>query len=528
MNRATDLPVGRRRWPIVLSYLAALGMVVSFAAIFIQFLAWIDPALDISGMLAVCVLVALEAFLSFWLIRHLPTAQRQTAFFRLTEVIVLLVGLKIFTELRAGAGSFWNNVALWPYQFPFNLLNGRYILTSLPILASWQAGNLLAADLSLLGVEEGSNPDERIKITPVRLLILRRFLSLGMFVVLLAAIPPQTVIYTPLPIVSNAGPLVVIYFVFGLILISLTRYVNLETTWWQAKLKIPVQIPRRWFLYSGLILVVLVVLVRWLPTNYEFGLLGTLLALIRLLNQAVFYMYGLILLLVSLLAQLMGKPPTGPSNQIQHLPTPPPALAPGPVSTLNWNLAKSIFLWGSLIVLAVIALRQYIAFNQDLSQDLKQFRPLQWLLSAWRRFVTNFKKANKSVGEFVRNSLNRLRGDDSGPVQPGEWDFINPRRLSPRQKVIFYYLAMIRRADEAGVPRQESQTPYEYSGILKTSLPDEKDGLDTMTEAFIEARYSRHEIPARQASRLGTVWANLRQVLRKVRKSHNPDKAARD
>jgi len=27
----------------ILSYLAALGMVVSFAAIFIQFLAWIDP-----------------------------------------------------------------------------------------------------------------------------------------------------------------------------------------------------------------------------------------------------------------------------------------------------------------------------------------------------------------------------------------------------------------------------------------------------------------------------------------------------
>ncbi len=55
--------------------------------------------------------------------------------------------------------------------------------------------------------------------------------------------------------------------------------------------------------------------------------------------------------------------------------------------------------------------------------------------------------------------------------------FINPRRLSPRQKVIFYYLAMVRRAREAGLPRQDDQTPYEYARSLTSSLEDGKQDV---------------------------------------------------
>jgi hypothetical protein len=255
-----------------------------------------------------------------------------------------------------------------------------------------------------------------------------------------------------------------------------------------------------------------------LPTNYELGLLGTFMAVFRILNQAMFYLYGLILLLVALLARLIGKPPAVSPDQ-NPVVTPPPVPTPGPVSTFNWEILKSVFLWGSLIILAVIALRQYIAFNQDLSEDIKRFRPFHWLLVAWGRFVASFKKANKSIGKFIQNSLERLRRVDSEPGLRSEWDFINPRKLSPRQKIIFYYLALLRRAREAGLPRQDGQTPYEYAGFLKSSLDEEKDGVDAMTESFIEARYSRHEIPAKQASRLELLWGNLRQVLRKVRRS---------
>ena len=35
--------------------------------------------------------------------------------------------------------------------------------------------------------------------------------------------------------------------------------------------------------------------------------------------------------------------------------------------------------WVLLIVLVVVALRQFIIFNKDLSEELKRFRPLRWL-----------------------------------------------------------------------------------------------------------------------------------------------------
>jgi hypothetical protein len=516
-----------RRWPVYFSYLAAYGMVICFATIFIQFLLWIAPGLDSRGMLIVCGLASLEAFISFWLVTHLPTAQKQLAFYRVTELGIILIVLKLFTELRAGPVSFWNNVSLWPVEFPFNVLTGNYILTVLPVLASWQISNLLAADLSLLGADEASTPDERIKTTPLRVLILRRFLGLGMAVVILACIPPQTVIPTPLPVAPNAVPAVVAYFVLGLILVSLTRYVNLETTWWQARLQVPVQIPRRWFAYSALVLAVLVVVTGWLPTNYDMGLLATFKAVLLFINQFILTLYGLILLLFSLIAQLIGKQPT--VTRQEQIPTPPPIPpSAATASAINWNLVKSIFLWGSLIILAIVALRQYIAFNQEISQELKRFRPIRWLITAWERFKATLKKVNKTVGKFIQDSLDRLRRDRMEPDKTGEWDFINPRRLSPRQKVIFYYLALVRRAREAGIPRQDGQTPYEYAHSLKSRLKEENEGVDAMTESFIEARYSRHDIPAKQARRAESIWVTIRQVLRNARRSPQEDKTKLD
>jgi Domain of unknown function (DUF4129) len=519
MNLIDARNAGRRRLPVYVSYATACGMVICFAAVFIQFLAWFFPTLDIRGMLLVCVLAVVESFFSFWLVKRLPTAQRQMAYYRGTEMVILLVALKFFTELRAGPASFWNNFLLWPVQFPFNILSTQYLLTVSPVLGAWWAGNLFAADLSMLGAEDASNLDDRFKTTSVRAQILRRFLSLGMFVVILAGIPPQTVLETSLPVAPSTIPAVIAYFVLGTILLSLTRYITLETTWWQDKLHIPAQIPRRWFAYSALILAVLVFLISWLPTNYGMGLFETLNALISLLYRLIMTLYGLFLLGLTLIARLLLRKQADSPIAIPQI-TPQPETPPAAIAApMYWELIKSVLLWGSLIALVIVALRQYIAFNRDLSEELRRFRPLRWLFSAWDRIKASLGKANKSVGAFVRNSLKRLRNLGPEPAGPGKWDFINPRRLSPRQKVIFYYLALVRRAKEAGMPRQEDQTPYEYARSLTSNLAEEKDDVDKLTESFIEARYSRHEIPAKVARRAENIWETIRHEFKKHSKN---------
>ena len=527
MSTASGQPGHAARWQVNASYAAAWGMTVCFAAILVQFLRWLDPSLDGRGLLLVCGLAALEAFFSFWLIQQLAAARDQAFMYRGTEVLILLVILKLFTELRAGPASFWSNFLLWPVDFPFNLLTLHYVLTVLAVMAAWQTGSLFAADLTLLGSDDAAFPDERLKTATLRTLIQRRFLRLGLLVVFLAAIPAQNALLLPRPVSSNSVPAALAYFVLGILLLSLTRYISLENGWWQDKLKIPVQIPRRWFAYSALILVILVLLISWLPTNYGLGFFDTLLAVFGFLAQIVMYIFFFIQLLVALLARLFGKN-SAPPQDLTPLINPPAGKLPpvAPAGTFNWELVKSVLLWGFLLVLAVIALRQYIAFNRELSEELRRFRPLRWLINTWERFKAAFRKTNQSIGAFVQTSLQRLRrlAPETGRTD-GEWGYVNPRRLSPRQKVIFYYLALLRRAREAGLPRQENQTPYEYARSLSASLNEEKNSVDTMTEAFIEARYSRHDIPAKSARQTESVWESIRQVLKKVRKASQEEKS---
>ena len=528
MSIASNPPRRAAAWQINASYLSAFGMVICFAAILLQFLRWADPSLDGRGMLLVCGLAALEAFFSFWLINQLATARNQAFLFRGTEVIILLILLKFFTELRAGTASFWNNLVLWPVNFPFNIMTVHYFLTALAALAAWQAGTLFAADLSLLQMDDAVfAEDERLKTATVRTLIQRRFLRLGLLVVFLAAIPAQSVFFLPMPVVSNVVPAVVVYFILGIILLSLTRYITLENAWLQDKLKVPVQIPRRWFAYSALILVILVFLISWLPTNYGLGFFATLMAVFRLLTQFIVDFFLLMQLAIALIAHLLGQTqalPQGPTPLLNNLPTNQLPTLPKAGPSI-WSLVESVLAWGALIALAIIALRQYIAFNRDLSEELRQFRPVRWLLHAWERFKTAFRKTNQSIGAFVQGRLEYLRRLVPEAARAGaDWDYVNPRRLSPRQKVIFYYLALVRRAREAGMPRQENQTPYEYAQSLASSLQKEKEGVNDMTNAFIEARYSRHDIPAKAARRAETVWETIRRVLKNVKKASQEEK----
>jgi hypothetical protein len=524
MTETSNPPAGRQHWLVYASFVAACGMLICFAIVFIQFLFWLFPAWDIRGMVFACTLVVVEAFFSFWLIKHLPTAQRQIAYYRGTELVVLLLVLKIFADLRAGPAGLWNSFLLWPVQFPFNILTGQYLLTVLPALATWWAGYLFAKDLSLLGTEDASIMDERFKTTPVHTVILQRFLGLGVFVVMVAAIPAQTVVRISLPVVSNSIPAVVSYYILGTILLSLTRYISLETKWWEDSLHIPVQIPRRWFAYSALILAVLVLLISLLPTNYGMGLLQTLNAVLHIIYRLSALMYELFLFVISFIFSLLSRKSLDSQTPIPQVPPPAVNLTAPNVSTFNWELVKAILLWGSLIVLVIVALRQYISYNRDLSEELRGFRPLRWLIHTWNRFKASLKKANKSIGTFIQNSLSRLRSMGPESARPGEWDFINPRRLSPRQKVIFYYLVLIRRAREAGLPRQDGQTPYEFARSLTSSLKEEKENVDVMTESFIEARYSQHEIPVKTALQAESTWETIRHVLNTMRRSYRENK----
>ena len=88
------------------------------------------------------------------------------------------------------------------------------------------------------------------------------------------------------------------------------------------------------------------------------------------------------------------------------------------------------------------------------------------------------------------------------------------RSLSTRQKVFFYYHALLRRGDETGLSRSESQTPEEYAAALEKSLPTVENEISLLTDAFSEARYSRHTIKPDDVNHVKNYWEQIRRVFR--------------
>jgi hypothetical protein len=80
--------------------------------------------------------------------------------------------------------------------------------------------------------------------------------------------------------------------------------------------------------------------------------------------------------------------------------------------------------------------------------------------------------------------------------------------------VYFFYQALIRRGNEAGLARSLSQTPYEYASTLDDALPDVEEDVDAITEAFVEARYTPRVVEKQKAGLVRTYWNRIRKALR--------------
>ena len=132
-----------------------------------------------------------------------------------------------------------------------------------------------------------------------------------------------------------------------------------------------------------------------------------------------------------------------------------------------------------------------------------------------------FTKVNRSFGAFIQNNIQRLSNLGGSSAEQGVSDSINLRRLNPRQKIFFYYLAFVKKAENAGIPRQRGQTPYEYAQSIISNLDEGKDGITILTESFVEARYSRHDIQTKDANRIKSTWEAIQGVVRGERKSRH-------
>jgi len=308
----------------------------------------------------------------------------------------------------------------------------------------------------------------------------------------------------------------------------------LQTNWNQQHIAVASNnLVRKWGLYSFFFILILTVVVSVLPAGDNLGLFSLLGILFGFLVRTLFFISQLIIFLVSLIFSLplllfgRGIPVR---NQLHPAPTPTP-LPPNPLaeSVLPINdpvlvLIRSILLWGALLVIVGFSLARFVKQHGGFQATLRKLPIASWLFFVWQWLSNNADKARRALSRTIADAwqgiVSRPEGKRFFP-RPG---LLRLNALDPRRQIYFFYLAMIRRGSEQGVERKSSQTPSEYEVTLERALPSVNEDVHSITEAFVEARYSPRKINSEEVNLVKAAWKRVRRALLTLIRKPNKSK----
>jgi MFS family permease len=427
-------------------------------------------------------------------------------------------------EIRAMPGDLLAVFQKWEYLAGF-----------LVLLLSWGASRVLVTELIALEEEPFASPKEQV-IDPfgdqvrARDRLWEHAFLFGAGVVLFSLIVPSIILslHEGKALPQGAGWEVTVYFLCALVLLTIGRFLLLRADWTWERTPILPGLARRWIIYSLAFLALIILLVSILPTDYSFNLLTSLNRVVRGIIEAGMMIWALLYYYVifpivtffsSLLSPLTGPAvsPVAPREEIPQMPE-------LPILNGTWVISlREVLLWALILGLAVYVLREALHNRFSLLREALR-RPVgKWLLkilhSIWKRLARLPRKAAEAVQSSLRNMVLELAD------RTGRLDFGIARLgdLSDQARIRFYFFALIHRGTERGFPRGPAQTPREYSGDLAAAHPLLQDGLQEMTAAFEEARYTRHAVDRAQVRRIRQVWDTIRSQLRKSEGREKPD-----
>ncbi|MCL4560395.1 MAG: DUF4129 domain-containing protein [Chloroflexi bacterium] len=469
-------------------------------------------------------MVSLEGLLSQRLIRSKYTSSvYEGILFHITEWVVILVGIKAYLYLIHGFTQLGPEIAAAGKDFISAMLSPEYLTACFYALAFWALSFYLGDILN--GLEE--NPEtlelERLGTIHTDRARLRKQMVSCIFIVgagMLLATALVRMDLTNLKITTygikfRSWP-VVLYFLFGLILLGQTHYTSIRSRWFLDDIPVVADLAGKWLLYSLVLLGSIAGLAILLPTQYSLGFLEVLRMIVetasRILIQLQLLLFTPFILFLHWLASLFGATQGIGSATIP--PAPPPAAAPP--APIPWiEFLKSLIFW--ILLLGVICGSIIYYFRQRngfisivvhlpliiwLRRVLKGM--LAWIVRANRKMITAVQK------EIIRYRRSRKSIREISIERSAIW-----RHLLPRQQIIRIYLELIRQAGRAGVNRRPSQTPHEYAEKLRPVVPELQNEVDTLTNAFVEARYSRHEVTSGQVAGVFAIWRQIRDAFRR-------------
>ena len=531
----------------VLGYILIFLMMVCAVMTMGSFLRNVAPGWHADIIASILLFIIIDRLYTYRHLRTLSPLSREWAVAFGAQWVLIALLIRFLLSYASGIESFRADLSLFARGYILELFTAQYIGSLIMAFLVWfLTGRFLELldEIGLdqkLALQEGPPPIQS-DIVPAHQRLVGLIFSIGIALVILTALARLNLH----PIVSNVEGIpslefsrfsgaevgALLYFVFGLGLLSLSRLMSLQTHW--NLLRIPVSsnnLTRQWGLYSLFFFLLLAVIVSLLPAGDSLGLFSLLATLLNFVVQVLFFigqlLVSLILLLFSLPFFLLGR--AAPVDNPSLAPPPLPTLPAQPVMvepSATWLLLRSILLWGALALIVVFALLQFVRQHGGILPALRQSRITNWLVLAWQWLYRSAERTRQTVSRTIaegwQNIVSRLEARRS-PTRP---NLIHLRSLDPRRQVYFFYHALIRRGGEQGIARKPSQTPAEYAAALQRDLPSATEDISAMTDAFVQARYSRQEIDRGRATMVKETWMRIRRALQsKWQREHSRKKS---
>jgi hypothetical protein len=453
---------------------------------------------------------------------------KRSAGYRAAEVTLILGILRIAIWLTTDSFPGFEQFLLRPVD---SFLDGYFIVGAVVVLLAWIMSTAMVEDHLALALQ----PDDLYIVRGVgdrwtdtarpvytdRPAILRRFVGRwvvgGIMLVIFAAgsrydLPENGFLGV---VRQNIDPLVIgaiiVYFLSGLVLISHGQLALLRSRWILQKVPSAPAVLRNWPVFALLIIVLIGIVAAMLPlggTFYLAQILSAILAGIYFVLFGVFRFF--ITLFLSLLSWLSGEPVDQTPPPQPPMPTPMMEAQPPGASSIPPWAGGAIFWVFAAILLGYAAYIYFSGKGTDFAWARRIWAMLrmrwQMLFGAYQQWQTARLRAQaERADELLRD------GRRGFPA------WLSLRGLDADRQVRYYYLSLLQRAQEAGLPRKEAETPLRYGPRLADQLEaddESRAAIADLTDAFIQVRYAGDHVAPDRLVRLKQLWRNLKKVFR--------------
>lgn len=511
------------------AYFLILIMNICVLFIFVAVGEQLFPNWDGTYIIWIGTIISLEAFITNYLVTQ--KVERFSLLYRMAEFLIMMVVLKLVLIIRDG----WQvDLAVSDNGFVdiYSFFSGEFLVVLIILLSVWGLSNVYSAAVrSLQSYQSDLVLGEFIQIRSERIdarrMISNLYLSVGLVMITLVAIFRSDLSYYRQIIGETlskgyaiaTAPLIV-YFLAGLVLLSLSQFAILRGGWLMGKIGIAPKVAANWVKYTAIIFGAAGLFSLLLPTEYTSNFLNSAYFVLQYLLELIMFILGVLVipfvLLFGLISSLLGSA-SGEENQPQ-LPQfdPPSMLTQSNGGLPAWlELLKNLLFWIVLSGGMLFFLWHYIRQNQSWLADFDWKILMGWIgkISQW--FRNFFSRTGWQIVK-IRRALTDLRNRDSQSIMDTAiFKPVNTKKMNAREKILYYYVSFLEENAKYGYAKKPAQTPAQYAAQLVDLFPAENLSLESITNGFEAARYSRREINPIEANQIEQVWRLLRQKIKK-------------